>query len=69
MDSCGEDVQLFNPANRWGRGTSTAGWWWPPLRTEQWHGVPIVAQQLTNPTGIHEDTGSIPHPSQGLVLL
>ena len=23
-------------------------------------GVPIVAQQLVNPTSIHEDTGSIP---------
>ena len=22
-------------------------------------GVPVVAQQLTNPTSIHEDTGSI----------
>ena len=27
-------------------------------------GVPIVVQQLTNPTGIHEDMGSIPGPSQ-----
>ena len=25
--------------------------------------VPIMAQQL-NPTGIHEDTGSIPGPAQ-----
>ena len=24
------------------------------------HGVPIVAQQVKNPTGIHEDVGSIP---------
>ena len=23
-------------------------------------GVPVMAQQLTNPTSIHEDTGSIP---------
>ena len=26
--------------------------------------VPIVAQQVTNPTGIHEDTGLIPDLSQ-----
>ena len=24
------------------------------------HGVPIVTQWVNNPTGIHEDTGSIP---------
>ena len=23
-------------------------------------GVPVVAQRVTNPTSIHEDTGSIP---------
>ena len=23
-------------------------------------GVPVVAQQITNPTSIHEDVGSIP---------
>ena len=27
-------------------------------------GVPTVAQQLTNPTSIHEDTGSIPDITQ-----
>ena len=27
-------------------------------------GVPVVAQQLTNPTSIHEDKGSIPGLSQ-----
>ena len=26
--------------------------------------VPAVAQQITNPTGIHEDAGSIPSPTQ-----
>ena len=27
-------------------------------------GVPFIAQWLTNPTGIHEDTGSIPALAQ-----
>ena len=27
-------------------------------------GVPVVAQQVTNPTSIHEDTGSIPGLAQ-----
>ena len=27
-------------------------------------GVPVVAQQKTNPTGIHEDEGSIPDLAQ-----
>ena len=27
-------------------------------------GVPIVAQQVINPTGIHEDMGLIPGPAQ-----
>ena len=30
------------------------------------HGVPIVAQRLTNPTSIHEDEGSIPVSLSGL---
>ena len=29
-------------------------------------GVPIVAQQVTNPTSIHEDEGSIPGLAQGV---
>lgn len=36
-------------------------------RIKQWHslikawtGVPVVAQQLANPTSIHENAGSIP---------
>ena len=31
----------------------------PPLQTTG-GGVPVVAPWLTNPTSIHEDTGSIP---------
>ena len=27
-------------------------------------GVPVVAQQVTNPTSIHEDEGSIPGPAK-----
>ena len=27
-------------------------------------GVPVVAQQLTNPTSVHEDMGSIPSLTQ-----
>ena len=29
-------------------------------------GVPIMAQQVKNPTGTHEDTGLIPGPAQWL---
>ena len=29
-------------------------------------GVPFVAQQVQNPTGIHEDAGSIPSLAQWL---
>ena len=29
-------------------------------------GVPFVAQQLTNPTSVHEDVGSIPGLTQGV---
>ena len=28
------------------------------------HGVPVLAQRFMNPTGIHEDSGSIPGPVQ-----
>ena len=31
-----------------------------------WVGVPIVAQWLTNPSGIHEDASSIPGLTQGV---
>ena len=31
-------------------------------------GVPFVAQQLTNPTGTHEDAGSIPGLDRGLQI-
>ena len=26
--------------------------------------IPMVAQQVTNPTSVHEDVGSIPGPAQ-----
>ena len=29
-------------------------------------GVPLVAQQVTNPTSIHEDAGSIPDCTQSV---
>ena len=35
-----------------------------PLSKNTLSVVPIVAQQLTNPTSIHEDTGSIPGLTQ-----
>ena len=34
-----------------------------PSKTGNW-GVPIVAQQVKNPTSIHEDEGSIPGLTQ-----
>ena len=30
------------------------------IEKRETHGVPIVAQQVKNPTSIHEDMGSIP---------
>ena len=35
-----------------------------PLFKKKKGGVPVVAQQLTNPTSIHEDVGSIPSTAQ-----
>ena len=32
----------------------------------QLEGVPVVAQQVMNPTGIHEDASSIPGLAQGV---
>ena len=31
---------------------------------KMYFGIPIVAQRVKNPTGIHEDEGSIPGPAQ-----
>ena len=36
----------------------------PERSIQRFPGVPTVAQQVMNPTGIHEDAGSIPGPTQ-----
>ena len=36
----------------------------PPSEDYVTVGVPTVAQQVQNPTSIHEDVGSIPGPAQ-----
>ena len=33
---------------------------WQDVELKNLSGVPVVTQWLTNPTSIHEDTGSIP---------
>ena len=48
------------------------GYHWPEVSLKSWVlGVPTVAQQLTNPTSIHENVDLIPGLTQwvkGLVL-
>ena len=51
--NCPEDEQEFCQVNTWGKGIQNRG-----------AGVPIVPQGLTNPTSIHEDSGSIPGLAQ-----
>ena len=34
------------------------------MPSEEWGGVPIVAQYITNPTSIHEDAGLMPGLAQ-----
>ena len=34
------------------------------LLEKSYEGVPTVAQQVKNPTSVHEDAGSIPGPTQ-----
>ena len=36
------------------------------FRSSHLWGVPVVAQQVKNPTSIHEDAGSIPGLTQGV---
>ena len=60
-----QDGEKLEEHRRWGEG---------PCQGHQKArpGIPVVAQQLTNPTGIHEDMGSIPGLTQrvkGPVLL
>ena len=51
-----EKPQLYRAQFLRGQSTAREGGYYDSAST----GVPMVAQQLTNPTSIHEDSGSIP---------
>ena len=55
-------AQGFHRGQDWGHYQSAAAVCW--MNKGLGGGAPVVAQRLTNPTSVHEDTGSIPGLAQ-----